>query len=95
VGYKIHTMSERAKRIFIPIIKNKKPFPQTQRIARDFPFFTLLPGQSFFVVFKETLPYDRVLVKERMQRYNRFYDRYFVALLHRDEPKRIEIARIV
>ena len=90
--YLVKESSERAKKIFAPIVKNTTPLPKT--IGSEFPFAAMAVGQSFFMQFKENTPYQFSLVKERIWRYNKKYAVYFVALKHNDEPKRLEVARI-
>jgi hypothetical protein len=73
-------------------IKNTEPLPS--RIGSEFPFKALAVGQSFYLKYDENISYKFSLVKERINRYNKLYAVYFMAIKHKDEPKRLEIARL-
>ena len=91
--YIVKQSSERALRIRPPKIKNETPLPS--RLGPEFPFKALAVGQSFYLQYCENIPYKFSLVKERINRYNKLYAVYFVAIKHNDAPKRLEIARIL
>jgi rhamnose utilization protein RhaD (predicted bifunctional aldolase and dehydrogenase) len=94
VGYQLKPHSARAANIFVPDVDLSKPMP-IRSLGAAYPFHAMQPGQSFFLRFDETSQYIRTLAKETLKRYNRSYRMYFVAIKHEDEPKRLEIARIV
>lgn len=87
--YAIRLSSERAKKINIPKLTNKKEL--SKRIAKDFPFYAMKPGNSFYMRFDETSLTDRKLAKRRVFNYNKTYLVYFVVLKHEYS---IEIARL-
>lgn len=89
MSYMIRSSSEQAKQMFAPVVTNQEPLPL--RIGKEYPFNSLMIGQSFFLKFNETLPYVRILAKERISRYNKKYAVYFVTVKHSDA---LEVARI-
>ncbi len=92
MNYALKPHSKRANNVFVPDIKNTKPFKH--KLNDQFPFQAMKVGESFFMINSETTHYERSIAKERVSRYNRCFAVYFVTLKHEDEPKRLEIARI-
>lgn len=92
MSYRLHEMSDRAKRMFVPDAVSLLPLPHS--LKRDFPFSQMKKGQSFYLRFDETTEALRTRARTRLRHYNKTYISYFVAILHKDYPMRLEIARI-
>lgn len=91
--FRIRPSSKIAAQCTKPVIAGKGPL--SERVRGPFPFKRLQVGQSFFMRYDEATPHEFWQVKEQIRRYNKQYAVFFYAIKHKDEPKRLEIARLV
>lgn len=95
MSYKVHKMSQKAFKIFVPKLKYTLPnFPPKRTLDRQFPFAAMIAGECFLLRDYETTPAIYSRCREFVARYNRTYYCHFVIIRHEQESL-YEIARIV
>lgn len=90
MGYLVKPSSATALRMKRPRITNKRPLLDSNDNG-EFPFRSLLPGQSFFMQYNENSHAKIAKALAKRLKFNREFAAYFIAISHFES---LEFARL-
>ena len=94
MSFILRPSSERSKITIVYKHKIKGKREMSSRLDEMFPFSKMQVGQSFYLRYDECPIQFFPKAKYLVARLNRYFNVYFLTIEHKDEPHRIEVARL-